>query len=191
MEPITVQEKILTSTIPGQVVGALQNYAQSVSAVRGILLAHGKWAVVLPINTVGVTVFKQQEATVASQRSLARGGIFVTPRGELVGHIVRPVTHDLRLEATGLLIKEFDVLASKLAIEAATARENRETTRAIGPTVLNRVSVMGGTAKVAQSTQVACRSTARSLLKFATGWAGDDLPALMKEVRKTRSKSSF
>lgn len=104
---------------------------------------------------------------------------------------MRPVTHDLRLEATGLLIKEFDALASKLAIESATARENRETTRAIGPTVLNRVSVMGGTAKVAQSTQVACRSTARSLLKFATGWTGDDLPALMKEVRKTRSKSSF
>ena len=169
MEPIKAKETVRTNTIPGQVVGALQNYAQSVSAVRGVLLARGKWEVVLPVDTVGVTVFKQLETTGIVQRSLTKSDIFVTSRGELVGTNVRPVTHDLRLEATEFLIKEFDALASKLAIESAIAQETRETTRAIGPTVLNCVSAVGGTAKVAQRTPVACRSTARSLLKYATG----------------------
>ena len=175
MEPIEVKEKIRTNTIPGQVVGALQNYARSFSGVRGFLLARRKGGVDLPVDT----------------HSLTRSDIFVTSRGELVGTNVRPVTHDLRLEATEFLIKEFDTLASKLAIESTTAQETRETTRAIGPTVLNCVSAVGGWAIVAQRTPVACRSTARSLLKYATGWAGDDLPALLKEVRKTRSKSVF
>ena len=156
MEQVRIEEKIRTNTIPGQVVGALQHYAQNVSAFRGVLFDRGKWETVIPVDTVGV-----------------------------------PVTHDLRLEATGFLINEFNALAAKLAIESATAQENRETTRAIGPTVLNRISAVEGTTKIAQSTPVACRSTARSLLKFATGWAGDDLPALLKEVRKTRSKSSL
>lgn len=191
MEQVRIEEKIRTNTIPGQVVGALQNYAQNVSAFRGVFFDRGMCEIVTPVNTVGVSVYEHVGSTVTAQRSLTRSGIFVTSRGELVGPNVRPDTHDLRLEATGLLINEFNALASKLAIEFATAQEDRETTRAIGPTSLNRISAVEGTTKVAPRTPVACRSTARSLLKFATGWAGDDLPALLQEVHKTRSKSSF
>jgi hypothetical protein len=34
-------------------------------------------------------------------------------------------------------------------------------------------------------------STARSLLKFAGAWAGDDLEALLELVRRTRSRAEF
>lgn len=191
MEPVTIQEKIRTNTIPGQVVGALQNYAESVSAVQSALFNTGKVVVVVPADTAGTMVFEHKEIPFSAK---GRSTVFYVRRtstGQLVGANVPPITNDLRMEASGFLIKEFNAIASKLALESAVAHENRETTRAIGATVLIRTSAAKGKTKVTQRTPVICRSTARSLLKYATGWAGDELPALMNEVRKTRTESSF
>lgn len=188
---MTAEEKIPTSTIPGLSAGTLQHYAESVGAVRKILLSRGRRDIFAPIDTVGVPVFQQQHIWLAKKSTIEAFHILPPTRGDLIIADVRPATYDLRIEASRLLLYEFDRLASKLAIESATAQEAKETTRSIGSTVLDRVTSVRGVPEVVRPASVECRSTARSLLKYATGWAGDDLPALLKQVRRTRSKSSF
>jgi hypothetical protein len=191
MESVAFEDKIRTNTIPEQVVGTLTHYSHCLSAVQGALLNEGTKDIFAPADTVGSLGIFRNKTAVLKLAACSATGTIIRHSGQFTTPDVRPIMPDLQTEVAGILVKQFTGIASTLALELAVAQDTKETTRSITPTTLSGVWEISSAARILKKEVVHCRSTAQSLLKHATGWAGKDLPLLLKKVRMARSRSSF
>ena len=96
---------------------------------------------------------------------------------------VRPSDPNLGTRHGNYLGHIFYRVAGDLALDWASAEENKDTTRTF------QVVLGGGIGSSIEGQRISkvSHSTARSLLKHATGWAGNDLSECLSAVYQTRS----
>ncbi len=108
-------------------------------------------------------------------------GAIITGKASLAE--VRPSDPNLGTRHGNYLGHIFYRVAGDLALDWASAEENKDTTRTFQVVLGGGIgSSVGG-----QRISKVSHSTARSLLKHATGWAGNDLSECLSAVYQTRS----